>query len=278
MSQVDLTIAELPFHLVADELERLRANTPLVHVLTNEVVQCFTANTLLAIGASPAMIVAEAEVADFAAIADALLINIGTVYPVRLQAMNLAIDAANAAATPWVLDPVAVGVLQYRRDAALAMLAKKPAAIRGNGSEILALAAALALNAEAIAGGKGVDSTMSSMSALSAAQQLARATGAIVAVTGATDYITDGEQTWAVPWGHPMMTRVVGTGCALSAVVAAFLADAPNRLNAVAAACAVMAIAGERAVECSDGPGTFVAPFLDALHVIHPVQLRSYSE
>ena len=74
-----------------------------------------------------------------------------------------------------------------------------------------------------------------------------------------------------------MMTRVVGTGCALSAVVAAFLADAPNRLNAVAAACAVMAIAGERAIECSDGPGTFVAPFLDALHVIHPTQLRSYS-
>ncbi|WP_035851645.1 hydroxyethylthiazole kinase [Deefgea rivuli] len=275
MTQATALIPELPFSIIADELERLRLNTPLVHVLTNEVVQCFTANTLLAIGASPAMVVAREEVAQFAAIADALLINVGTLYSERLAAMGLAIAAANAAGTPWVLDPVAVGVLQYRTDAAVNMLASKPAAIRGNGSEILALAAAL--NRNAASGGKGVDSTISSQSAIVAAQQLALATGAIVAVTGATDYITDGEQTWAAPWGHAMMTRVVGTGCALSAVVAAFLADAPNRLNAVAAACAVMAIAGERAIECSDGPGTFVAPFLDALHVIHPAQLRSYS-
>lgn len=276
MTDTAHTMPELPLTIVADELERFRANTPLVHVLTNEVVQCFTANTLLAIGASPAMVVACEEVAEFAAIADALLINVGTLYAERLAAMQLAIDAANAAGTPWVLDPVAVGVLRYRTDAACELLAKQPAAIRGNGSEIVALAKVLGLTD--VAGiGKGVDSTMSSISALAAAQQLAKATGAIVAVTGQTDYITDGEQTWAVPWGHPMMTRVVGTGCALSAVVAAFLADAPSRLNAVAAACAVMAISGERAIECSDGPGTFVAPFLDALHVIHPAQLRSYS-
>ncbi|QLG87947.1 hydroxyethylthiazole kinase [Chitinibacter bivalviorum] len=260
-------ISELPFNVLADELERVRANTPLVHVLTNEVVQCFTANTLLAMGASPAMVVAKEEVADFAAIADALLINVGTVYAERLEAMNLAIAAANAAGTPWVLDPVAVGVLPYRTAAAKAMLTQQPAAIRGNGSEIIALAGGLG-------GGKGVDSTASSTSALEAAIALAQETGAIVAVTGAIDYITDGEQTWSVELGHPLMTKVVGTGCALSAVVAAFLADAPNRLNAVAAACALMALAGERAVECSDGPGTFVAPFLDALAIIHPAQLR----
>nr|WP_314899887.1 hydroxyethylthiazole kinase [uncultured Deefgea sp.] len=276
MTQTTHTIPELPFSIIADELERLRANTPLVHVLTNEVVQCFTANTLLAIGASPAMVVAREEVAEFAAIADALLINVGTLYAERLASMLIAIDAANAAGTPWVLDPVAVGALSYRTEAARAMLAQGPAAIRGNGSEILALANSLNLS-DMTSTGKGVDSTMSSISALTVAQQVAIATGAIVAVTGATDYITDGEQTWAVPWGHAMMTRVVGTGCALSAVVAAFLADAPNHLNAVAAACAVMAISGERAIECSDGPGTFVAPFLDALHVIHPTQLRSYS-
>ena len=239
MTQAAALIPELPFSIIADELERLRTNTPLVHVLSNEVVQCFTANTLLAIGASPAMVVAREEVAEFAAIADALLINVGTLYAERLASMQIAIDAANAAGTPWVLDPVAVGVLSYRTEAARTMLAQRPTAIRGNGSEILALANALNLS-DVTGAGKGVDSTMSSSSALSAAQQLAAATGAIVAVTGATDYITDGEQTWAVPWGHAMMTRVVGTGCALSAVVAAFLADAPNRLNAVAAACAVM--------------------------------------
>ncbi|QLI80198.1 hydroxyethylthiazole kinase [Chitinibacter fontanus] len=266
-------ISEFPFTLLADELQRVRANTPLVHVLTNEVVQCFTANTLLAVGASPAMVVAKEEVADFAAIADALLINVGTLYAERLESMNLAIAAANAAGTPWVLDPVAVGVLSYRTEAAKAMLALKPAAIRGNGSEIIALAAGMGL-AQSNHVGKGVDSTASSNAALSAAQALAQATGAIVAVTGAIDYITDGEKTWSVELGHPLMTKVVGTGCALSAVVAAFVADAPNRLDAVTAACALIALAGERAVECADGPGTFVAPFLDALHIIHPNQLR----
>lgn len=266
-------ISEFPFTVLADELQRVRANTPLVHVLTNEVVQCFTANTLLAVGASPAMVVAKEEVADFAAIADALLINVGTLYAERLESMNLAIAAANAAGTPWVLDPVAVGVLSYRTEAAKAMLALKPAAIRGNGSEIMALAAGMGL-AQSSHIAKGVDSTASSNAALGAAQVLAQATGAIVAVTGAIDYITDGEKTWSVELGHPLMTKVVGTGCALSAVVAAFVADAPNRLDAVAAACALMALAGERAVECADGPGTFVAPFLDALHIIHPNQLR----
>lgn len=261
------TAIEFSFTQLATELERVRTNTPLVHVLTNEVVQCFTANTLLAVGASPAMVVAQEEVADFAALADAVLINIGTLYPERLAAMQAAIASANAAGTPWVLDPVAVGALRYRTEAAKAMLASRPAAIRGNGSEIIALAGGLG-------GGKGVDSTASSASAVDAAQALARSTGAIVAVTGAIDYITDGETVYSVALGHPLMTKVVGTGCALSAVVAAFLADAPDRLQAVAAACALMALAGERAVECSDGPGTFVAPFLDALHIIHPNQLR----
>ncbi|WP_373975170.1 hydroxyethylthiazole kinase [Chitinibacter sp. SCUT-21] len=269
-------IPQLPFTLLADELERVRINTPLVHVLTNEVVQCFTANTLLAIGASPAMVVAREEVGEFAALADALLINVGTLHQERLEAMCLAIESANTAGTPWVFDPVAVGVLAYRTEAAKNMVAMKPAAIRGNGSEIIALAAALGLT-DNTSMGKGVDSTASSNTALLAAQKLAQHSGAIVAVTGASDFITDGAATWEVELGHPIMTKVVGTGCSLSAVVAAFLADAPNRLNAVAAACALMALAGERAVECADGPGTFVAPFLDALHIIHPNQLRQVS-
>ncbi|WP_273432526.1 hydroxyethylthiazole kinase [Chitinibacter tainanensis] len=177
------TAIKFSFTQLATELERVRTNTPLVHVLTNEVVQCFTANTLLAVGASPAMVVAQEEVADFAALADAVLINIGTLYPERLAAMQAAIASANAAGTPWVLDPVAVGALRYRTEAAKAMLASRPAAIRGNGSEIIALAGGLG-------GGKGVDSTASSASAVDAALALARSTGAIVAVTGAIDYIT----------------------------------------------------------------------------------------
>jgi hydroxyethylthiazole kinase len=257
----------LPIDIVADELARLRATNPLVHLLTNEVVQEITANVLLAVGASPAMIVAEEEAAAFAAISGALLINVGTLYPARLAAMKLAVASANQAGVPWTLDPVAVGVLDYRTQACREFIAARPAAIRGNASEILALAG--------FAGsGRGVDTTAGSDVAVSAAEQLARSTGAIVAVTGETDFITDGATTWATPWGHPVMTRVVGTGCALSALVAAFTAQAPNRLNAVAAACAVAGLCGERAAGSSRGPGSFKADFIDALYLISPEKLR----
>ncbi len=142
--------------------------------------------------------------------------------------------------------------------------------IRGNASEILALAGLSQ-------GGRGVDSTASSQSAVQAAESLAKQTGAIVAVTGAVDYVTDGAETIAIPFGHPLMTKVVGTGCALSAVTAAFVAgvqDRSARLSAVAAACAVMALCGEQAVKQSHGPGSFKPSFLDALAVIDPVRLR----
>ncbi len=261
----------LPMSIIADELARMRAATPLVHLLTNEVVQEITANVLLAAGASPAMIVAEEEAAAFAAISGALLVNVGTLYPARLTVMLQAVAAANQASVPWTLDPVAVGVLDYRTQACRDFLAAKPAAIRGNASEILALAG--------FAGsGRGVDSTAGSDTAQSAAEQLARTSGAIVAVTGETDFITDGELTWATPWGHPIMTRVVGTGCALSALVAAFTAQAPNRLNAVAAACAVAGLCGERAAASSRGPGSFKADFLDALYRLSPETLREHAE
>lgn len=264
-------VKTLPMCIIADELARMRAATPLVHLLTNEVVQEISANVLLAAGASPAMIVAEEEAAVFAAISGALLVNVGTLYPARLTVMRQAVAAANQAGVPWTLDPVAVGVLDYRTQACRDFLASKPAAIRGNASEILALAGVAG-------GGRGVDSTAGSDAAQSAAEQLARSTGAVVAVTGETDFITDGNSTWATPWGHPIMTRVVGTGCALSALVTAFTAQAPNRLNAVAAACAVAGLCGKRAAASSRGPGSFKADFLDALYQLTPDTLREQAE
>ncbi len=263
MQDLPPAVIELPGRRVAAELTRLRTTAPLVHCLTNEVVQSITANVLLALGASPAMIVADEEVSDFAAIAGALLINVGTLYPARLRAMQRAVAAANTAGRPWTLDPVAAGVLAYRSDALRELMTQKPAAIRGNASEILSLTGGAA-------SGKGVDSTATSSAALSAAQQLARQTGAVVAVTGEIDYVTDGELTWSVSGGHPLMTRVVGTGCALSAVVAAFTAGATDRLAATAAACAVMARAGEEAARIAAGPGSFLPAFLDAIYRMKP--------
>lgn len=236
----------------------LQSHAPLVHCMTNDVVQAFSANVLLAIGASPAMVVEECEAAQFSALADALLINVGTLTLERSRAMRAAIHSANTAATPWVLDPVAVGNLTFRTDFTHDILTRYPAVVRGNASEILSLAG------ERI-GGRGVDSTEDALAALPAAKALAKRYGTIVAVTGEVDYLTDGERTFSISGGHVLMTRVAGTGCALSAILAACCALPGDTLGHVAAGCAIVAHAGEQAVKCSAGPGSFIPAFIDAL-------------
>lgn len=249
----------LPGHRAALILQQLRNTSPLVHCMTNDVVQSFTANVLLAIGAAPAMVIEAQEAAQFSPVAHALLINIGTLTTERSHAMLAAIHAANESSTPWVLDPVAVGGLTFRTQFAHEVLTLKPAAIRGNASEILALAVGHS-------GGRGVDSTDDALTALPAARVLAQRTGAIVAITGERDYITDGENSWSVAGGGQLMTRVVGTGCALSAVVAACCSLPGSRLDNVAAACQFMKFAGQQAISESRGPGSFIPAFIDALY------------
>lgn len=208
------------------------------------MVQSFTANVLLALGASLAMVVDPGEAAQFAALADALLINVGTLESTRADAMLAAVHSANQAGKPWVLDPVAVGGLRFRTDFVRELLPCKPAAIRGNASEIIALSGVASQ-------GRGVDSHDASFTAIPAARELAARWSTVLAVTGEVDYVTDGVRVWAINGGHPVMTRVVGTGCALSAVVAAFCARGEDLLSQVATACAVMAQAGacRRAVQ-----------------------------
>ncbi len=246
---------------VLQDLQRLRERSPLTHCITNIVVTGFTANVLLAIGASPAMVIAAEESADFAAIADALLINVGTVTPADVEGMTVAARAAQAAGTPWVLDPVAAGALRYRTDIVTDLLEYRPTVIRGNASEILALAGASA-------GGKGVESTAASADAIAGAQQLASSTGAVVAVSGAVDYVTDGSEVVAVPGGDVLLTKVTGTGCALGAVIAAFLAVADSPLDGAVSASAVFAQAGERAAAEVRGPGGMASALLDNLYLI----------
>ncbi|MCF0252999.1 MAG: hydroxyethylthiazole kinase [Duodenibacillus sp.] len=240
------------------EIARMRALSPLVHCLTNAVVQEITANVLLAAGASPAMIPAPEEAGAFAAIAGAVLVNTGTLTAGQAEAMRIAAQSASEHGVPWVLDPVAAGLLAFRDGVVAELLALRPAAVRGNASEILAAAGMGA-------GGKGVDSTASSDAALAAARALASRTGAVVCVTGATDYVTDGERVLAVSGGCEAVTRVVGTGCSLSALVAAMLAGAPDRLAAAAAACWLAKRAAEYAGQGCPGPGTFKVRYIDGL-------------
>ncbi|QIQ20613.1 hydroxyethylthiazole kinase [Zophobihabitans entericus] len=238
--------------------QQLRERRPLVHCLTNDVVQNFTANVLLAIGASPAMVIAREEVRDFVVVADSLLINIGTVNHSIIDSMLLAAESAYQTKTPWVLDPVAVSpILTYRTELAKQLLSFNPTVIRGNASEILVLAGEKS-------SGKGTDSLDSTDSALQAAQELAIKYQTIVAVTGAIDYVTDGKTTYAIHAGDEMLTRVTGTGCALSAMVAAFIGSNEDSLSAAAAACLSMSLAGERANK-TQGLGTFIFSVLDHL-------------
>ncbi len=258
----------LPATTIVAQLDRFRRTAPLTHVITNDVVTGFTANVLLALGAAPAMITAPEEAGSFAAIASALSVNVGTLTSAQAATIRIAVQAASRAGTPWVLDPVAAGVLPYRTELCQELLQQHPAAIRGNASEIMALAGQAAA-------GKGVDSANQSDQAIDAAKALATRSGAIVAVTGEIDYITDGERVVSIKAGDPLMTRVTGTGCALSSVVAAFVAGCPaeERLNAVASACAVMAIAGQRAAARAKGPGSFVPLFLDNLYLLDAITI-----
>ncbi len=239
----------------------IRDKAPLIHNITNFVVMNNTANALLAIGASPAMIHSVDEVEDFVGISQALIVNIGTLDSELIAACKLAAIAACTVGVPWVLDPVGAGATPYRRTAAIALARLSPSVIRGNGSEILSLA-------QQAREGRGVDSQHDSRTALAEAQHLAKSTGAVVAITGVVDYVTDGLRVVEIHNGHPLMTRVTGLGCSATAVIGAFLAIEPNAFTATVAALTLFGVAGELAAERSPGPGTLQVALLDTLYAL----------
>lgn len=259
--------------LVADVnvvLERVRARHPLVHCLTNQVVKNFTANALLAVGAAPAMVEHPDEAAEFAAIASALLVNVGTLDEAQKAAITRAVPAATAARRPWVLDPVAVGALTLRTQFCRELLSHRPTLIRGNASEIIALAG--------LAGrGRGVDSGDPSESAIAAAKALAKHTGGAVLVTGVVDYVTDGAVVRSCANGHVLLTRVTGVGCAQGALAAACVAVADSPLQAGLAVAAIVGIAGEIAAARCSRPGGFQIALLDALDEVDSTLLREHA-
>ena len=247
--------------------EALRTRRPLVQNITNYVAMTVSANVLLALGASPAMVHALEEVEDFVAIADALVVNIGTLSPPWVEAMERAVLAANDLRKPWVLDPVGCGATPYRTKTSSELAVFRPAIIRGNASEIMSLAGATG------EGPKGVDSAAGSDAALDAARALARQAGAVVAVTGAVDYATDGTRTVRVEGGDAMMPLSTALGCALSAVTAAFAA-VTDPMTAAVAGLTVFKVAGAEAAQRCRGPGHLPAELCDALHLMNDASLR----
>ena len=240
----------------------VRSQRPLVHNITNYVVMNNSANALLAIGASPVMAHWTQEMEEMVSIAGALVLNIGTLDENWLKSMKVAGLAASRKSIPIVLDPVGAGATSARTAASLELIRLcNPSVIRGNASEIMAL-----VNAEIKS--KGVDSSAQSSDAVEAARKLAAETGAVVVISGATDYITDGYVVHTVEGGDEIMTAVTGMGCTSTALVGAFAAVVEDPLIAATAAMAVMSLAGERAAARSRGNGSMQVNFLDELYLI----------
>jgi hydroxyethylthiazole kinase len=254
--------------LIWNDILRIRAAAPLVHNITNFVVMNTTANALLALGASPVMAHAAEEAADMAAAAAALVINIGTLSREWVESMRLAMRSAARAGRPIVFDPVGAGATPYRTETCRRLIDETPpSVIRGNASEIRALAGAAS-------GTKGVDSADESEAALESARLLAARFPCVV-VSGAVDLVVSTGGVTRVSNGHPMMPRVTGLGCTATALIGAFAAVNPSLPDAAAHAMAAMGIAGELAAAVSSGPGTFQVKFLDALYSLAQADIRS---
>jgi hydroxyethylthiazole kinase len=255
-----------PSDLWAD-IAAVRSRSPLVHSITNFVVMNLNANALLAVGASPVMAHAHEEVLDMVAIAQALVVNIGTLDPYWVKSMELALQAASARGLPSVLDPVGAGATAYRNQTLERLLdAASPTVIRGNGSEIMSTAGAAIKT-------RGVDSSAAANDALGAAQALVDRTKGVVCVSGETDHVLDAQRRWSrLSNGHVWMTRITGVGCSATALVGAFCAVQPDAWRATTAAMALLGVAGELAAEraraAGQGVGSMQALLLDALQLV----------
>jgi hydroxyethylthiazole kinase len=252
-------------------LKRVRERRPLVHNITNFVVMNYTANALLACGASPVMAHAAEEVEEMVSLAGALVLNIGTLSPSWVEAMRKAGKRANALHVPVILDPVGAGATRLRTDSARGLLEEVSIqVIRGNASEVVSLA-----GEKSVSRTKGVDSVHTVDQVAEAAGVLAGELRTTLAITGAVDLITDGERVCRVMNGHEMMSCVTGTGCTATVIIGAFLAVCPDPLEAATTGLSYFGLAGEKAAAQAVGPGSFQIALLDALYGMKEEELRA---
>lgn len=254
----------------AENLKQVREKKPLVHNITNYVVMNYTANALLASGASPVMAHALEEVEEMVALAGALVINIGTLSPLWIEAMVKAGKRANTLKVPVILDPVGSGATRLRTDTAKRIMKEiSIQVLRGNASEVLSLGGEKAVST------KGVDSVHTVDQATETAMSLALNLKTTLAITGAVDLITDGRQVLRVENGHPLMGCITGTGCTATAIIGAFLAVDPDPLEAAATGLSYFGLAGEMAAARASAPGSFQIALLDTLFLMKEEELKA---
>lgn len=248
---------------IAELLQKVRTQNPLVHNITNVVVTNFTANGLLALGASPVMAYAKEEVADMAKMAGALVLNIGTLNSTVVESMLIAGKAANENQVPIILDPVGAGATTFRTETARRLIEELTISVlRGNAAEIANVAGE---NWDI----KGVDAGDGGGNILDLAVSTARKLNTVVVITGKDDVVSDGSTTYVIHNGHPILTKVTGTGCLLSSVIGAFTAVEENLVIAAVSAVSAYGVAAEMAAEktVNLGPGSFQIEFLNQLSI-----------
>ena len=250
-----------------EDVLSVRAQSPLVHSITNFVAMNFNANMLLALGASPVMAHAIEEVEEMAGISQALVLNIGTLDESWVRAMGMAKKRARSKGVPVILDPVGAGATSYRNHCITELISiDPPNIIRGNASEIMSVAGLSVLT-------KGVDSSASSDHAIDAAITLARKIDGTVCISGQIDHVIDGRgRHLTLSNGSPLMTKVTGVGCSATAMIGAFSAVQPDWFRATVAAMAYLGVAGEIAERktkiTGGGSGSYQINLLDAVDLL----------
>ena len=260
------------FQSILDNVSRIH---PLIHSITNYITANDCANILLACGASPIMADDPLEAAEITSLCSGLCLNLGTLNSRTIESMILSGKKANQKGIPVILDPVGAGASQFRTQTAFTLLSEiKFSVIRGNMSEIKSLALKTTST-------KGVDAALADQitecrleEAISFAKEFSRATGAVTVITGPIDLVSNETSAFCIRNGAPLMSSVTGTGCQLSALIAAFAAASPNRLlEATAAAVCAMGLAGETALKrmaSQDGNASYRNYIIDAVFNMNP--------
>lgn len=257
--------------MLGNMLKNVRDRVPLVHCITNYVTVNDCANILLACGGSPIMSDDEQEVEEITAVCGGLNLNIGTLNHRTINSMLLAGKAADRLGHPILLDPVGAGASRLRTQTAARILDEiRLTAIRGNASEIkaLALGSGTTKGVDADAADTVTEENLEQM--IDFAEKFSQKTGAVTVITGRIDIVADAQKAYVIRNGHPMMSRVTGTGCMLSAMMAAYLTANPDEpLQAAAAAVCAMGLAGERAydtmVRTHGGSGSYRMFLMDEI-------------
>jgi hydroxyethylthiazole kinase len=247
------------FNHLSTMIRKIKEKRPLILNITNHVTMELVANGLLSLGASPIMTTALPEIRDLVKIANAVVINIGTLNDEFIQLCEAACETANELGVPLTLDPVGAGASQYRTKTCLNFLDRYQfSLIRGNASEVMALCSSLHNT-------KGVDSNMAPLEVIVPAKSFSLHHDVILAISGKTDAIIAGEQVELLERGCALMPHVTGSGCLLTSVISAFQAVHRDYYAAACAAVTFYGVCGELAAAKASGPGSFKSYFLDAL-------------